>query len=83
MDMPDQRLKALVQGVDKLKSLGIEQTTLPLPKIVVVGDQSAGKIAVRLSLCTILRSILIKLTFSWSKKSGTNRIRAEMSQAWD
>jgi len=36
-------VKELVQAVQALRHLGIEDTVLPLPKIVVVGDQSTGK----------------------------------------
>lgn len=36
-------VKELVQAVQKLRDLGIEDLGLPLPKIVVVGDQSTGK----------------------------------------
>jgi len=37
------KVKSLVQAMDKLQQLGVETSELPLPKIVVVGDQSAGK----------------------------------------
>lgn len=33
----------MVQGVQSLRRLGVEDLDLPLPKIVVVGDQSTGK----------------------------------------
>ena len=36
-------VKSLVQAVQKLRDLGVENLGLPLPKIVVVGDQSTGK----------------------------------------
>ena len=36
-------VKSLVQAVQKLRDLGVEILGLPLPKIVVVGDQSTGK----------------------------------------
>ncbi|EON68609.1 hypothetical protein W97_07867 [Coniosporium apollinis CBS 100218] len=36
-------VKALVQAIDNLVDLGIPSQDLPLPQIVVVGDQSAGK----------------------------------------
>ena len=36
-------VKQLVQAVQNLRHLGVEDLILPLPKIVVVGDQSTGK----------------------------------------
>lgn len=36
-------VKKLVQAVQALRHLGVENLDLPLPKIVVVGDQSTGK----------------------------------------
>ena len=36
-------VKELVQAVQALRHLGVEDLVLPLPKIVVVGDQSTGK----------------------------------------
>ncbi|KAL9100044.1 MAG: hypothetical protein Q9163_004537 [Psora crenata] len=36
-------VKELVQAVQELRHLGVEDLNLPLPKIVVVGDQSTGK----------------------------------------
>lgn len=36
-------VKELVQAVQRLRHLGIEALVLPLPKIVVIGDQSTGK----------------------------------------
>ena len=36
-------VKKLVQAVQNLRHLGVEDLVLPLPKIVVVGDQSTGK----------------------------------------
>ena len=36
-------VKELVQAVQALRHLGVEELDLPLPKIVVVGDQSTGK----------------------------------------
>lgn len=36
-------VKELVQAVQELRHLGVEDLVLPLPKIVVVGDQSTGK----------------------------------------
>ena len=35
--------KELVQAIQRLRHLGLEKIDLPLPKIVVVGDQSTGK----------------------------------------
>ena len=37
------RSKELIQAVRVLRHLGMEDLDLPLPKIVVVGDQSTGK----------------------------------------
>lgn len=36
-------VKELVQAIQNLRHLGVEDLVLPLPKIVVVGDQSTGK----------------------------------------
>ena len=36
-------VKSLVQAIQRLRDLGVENLGLPLPKIVVVGDQSTGK----------------------------------------
>jgi len=36
-------VKELVQAVQALRHLGVDDLNLPLPKIVVVGDQSTGK----------------------------------------
>lgn len=36
-------LKELIKGAGKLRKLGIEELGLPLPKLIVVGDQSTGK----------------------------------------
>ena len=36
-------VKKLVQVVQELRHLGVEDLNLPLPKIVVVGNQSTGK----------------------------------------
>lgn len=36
-------VKKLVQAIQDLRHLGVEDLVLPLPKIVVVGDQSTGK----------------------------------------
>ena len=36
-------IKKIVATIDRLRELGIEDLVQPLPKIVVVGDQSSGK----------------------------------------
>lgn len=36
-------MKGLIQGARNLRKLGIEELGLPLPKLIVVGDQSTGK----------------------------------------
>ncbi|KAI9835841.1 MAG: hypothetical protein M1819_001739 [Sarea resinae] len=36
-------LKKFVRAINELRRLGVEDLVLPLPKIVVVGDQSTGK----------------------------------------
>ena len=36
-------VKELVQAIQDLRQLGVEDFVIPLPKIVVVGDQSTGK----------------------------------------
>ena len=36
-------VRELVQAIQDLRHIGIEDLVLPLPKIVVVGDQSTGK----------------------------------------
>lgn len=36
-------MKGLIKGAKNLRQLGIEELGLPLPKLIVVGDQSTGK----------------------------------------
>ncbi|KAK2871630.1 hypothetical protein FQN49_002983 [Arthroderma sp. PD_2] len=43
IDILSQNMKAVVKKIQDLRHLGIENHGLPLPKIVVVGDQSVGK----------------------------------------
>ncbi|KAK6003315.1 hypothetical protein QM012_001160 [Aureobasidium pullulans] len=43
LDLLGRRVQKLVQLIKDLEQLGVETRNLPLPKIVVVGDQSAGK----------------------------------------
>ncbi|KAH0382871.1 P-loop containing nucleoside triphosphate hydrolase protein, partial [Aureobasidium melanogenum] len=43
LDLLGRPVQKLVQLIKELEQLGVETTNLPLPKIVVVGDQSAGK----------------------------------------
>lgn len=69
IDVLGHRVKALVKGVDKLQNLGIETNNLPLPKVIVVGEQSAGKSSVRSSFHSFETSKLI--LFSSLKALGT------------
>ncbi|EEP76383.1 predicted protein [Uncinocarpus reesii 1704] len=43
IDMISKSMKTMVRKIQDLRHLGIENKQLPLPKIVVVGDQSTGK----------------------------------------
>ncbi|KAG9693142.1 P-loop containing nucleoside triphosphate hydrolase protein, partial [Aureobasidium melanogenum] len=43
LDLLGRPVQKLVQLIKDLEQLGVETRNLPLPKIVVVGDQSAGK----------------------------------------
>ncbi|KAI4274756.1 MAG: hypothetical protein LQ337_003696 [Flavoplaca oasis] len=43
LELLGQGMKALVTLVQDLRQLGVEDLVLPLPKIIVIGDQSTGK----------------------------------------
>lgn len=43
LEVLGREMKALIQGARNLRQLGIEELGLPLPKLIVVGDQSTGK----------------------------------------
>ncbi|KAL1960290.1 hypothetical protein VTO42DRAFT_8250 [Malbranchea cinnamomea] len=43
IDLLSQSMRVMVKKIQDLRHLGVESKTLPLPKICVVGDQSAGK----------------------------------------
>ncbi|KAI9690901.1 MAG: hypothetical protein M1822_008521 [Bathelium mastoideum] len=46
MDVFGGKSKSLIDIINDLEHLGIERSQIPLPRIVVVGDQSAGKSSV-------------------------------------
>ncbi|EAS35952.3 dynamin family protein [Coccidioides immitis RS] len=43
IDIMSQSMKVMVKKIQDLRHIGVENSGLPLPKIVVVGDQSTGK----------------------------------------
>jgi hypothetical protein len=47
LDLLGRPMQKLVQLIKDLEQLRVETKKLPLPKIVVVGDRSAGKSSVR------------------------------------
>ena len=63
------------RAVQNLRHLGVEDLVLPLPKIVVVGDQSTGKSSLiegiseikvprKLGVCTRVKSLLPQTGFT-------------------
>ncbi|KAL9094921.1 MAG: hypothetical protein Q9165_002871 [Trypethelium subeluteriae] len=62
MDALDSKSKQLVSIINELERLGIEKSQIPLPKIVVVGDQSAGKSSIVEAISGIKCPIQITMT---------------------
>jgi len=65
-------VKELVQAVQNLRHIGIEDLILPLPKIVVVGDQSTGKS----SLIEGIRSVNLVASCHLIYSTATNKFLA-------
>ncbi|KAI9696494.1 MAG: hypothetical protein M1820_008122 [Bogoriella megaspora] len=53
MDILHTRSKHLIQIINELERLGIERNTIPLPKIIVVGDQNVGKSSITQAMSKI------------------------------
>lgn len=49
----DDKIRPMLDVIDKLRNLGVESEGIPVPTIVVVGDQSSGKSSVLQALAEI------------------------------